>query len=99
MPLDPRVASIIGCVVLMLTGVTIPDETDVIKQMKSEIEEWQQNYDWCGENEQCKKTTLNSMKALDVSLNAYEMQNNIRLVLFWGGLLGIGGSGISLIRN
>lgn len=99
MELDPRIAAIIGCAVLMLAGVSIPDETDVIKQVKSEIEDWQQGYDWCGENERCKKTALNSMKALDVSLSAYEMQNNIRLVLFWGGLLGVVSSGVSLTRN
>jgi len=99
MVLDPRIVAIIGCAILMLAGVSIPDETDVAKQLKGNLEELYENYDLCGDNEQCKKTAQISIRALDMSLSAVEMKNNIRLVLLFGGLLGAIGSGISLAKS
>ena len=99
MGLDPRIVAIISCGILMLFGVSIPDETDVAKQLKTELQKLYQDYQWCGDNEQCKKTAKISMTALDTSLNVIEMKNNIRIVLLFGGLLGAVGSGISLAKS
>jgi len=99
MALDPRIVAIIGCGFLMLVGVSIPDELDVAKKLKTDLEQSYKNYDWCGDNVQCQKTAQTSMKSLETSLNAIEMRNNIRLVFFWGGLLGAIGSGVSLGKS
>lgn len=99
MSLDPRIATLVGGIILTIAGISIPTEFDVANQMKDDLKELYGNYDWCGENENCKRTAMTSIRSLETSLNAIELKNNMSTMFFWLGLLASGGSIFTLVKS
>jgi hypothetical protein len=99
MELDPRIVALLGGIILTFVGVSIPTEFDVANQMKEELNELYSNYDWCGENEQCKRVAINSIRNLETSLNTIELKNNMSTMFFWLGLFTSGGSILALVKS
>lgn len=96
--IDPRIAGLFSGIVLLIVGFAIPSDFDIASKMTDDLKVAMGNYEWCGENKDCKNTQKIAINNLETSLNTINLYNNLTVLFLLMGFITSGGSGYALVK-
>ncbi len=85
--LDPRIAGVIGGIILIIISFIIQDERAQAEEYVNKIKEIPYQIDACNGNVECEKNLERVLRTYQSGLNTIELANSIKTLFFWFGLL------------